>query len=555
MKTCKEFIRDRHIYIWLLFLGIMVYGKSVRFEYTYADDTQLLVVNQEFLSHLSNLPKLFTTEVFLSIPNAQLFYRPFLNVLFMVVFQIFPGGSPAIFHAVGILLHLSCVCLLFYFLRYLDCSRLKSALFASIFCVHPVLTSAVVWIPGYNDTLMTLFILVSSILFLKALKTKRRIFWVGHFLFFVCALLTKESAVVLPVLCIAFLYSEKQYNQKTRIKIAGGYGILVLGWVVIRNMVQRTFEIHQTTAEIIRSWVENLPAIFLYIGKVFVPLNYSNNPNFQDNTIWIGVLVGILFLALNEIGPSESRKYVLGGTGWFLLFLLPSFAAGTIFYEHRIYCSMVGFAIACPHIPFIRKASDNNRFLLCAAFFIIAGFAAVTFHREENFRNRFAYATEAFRSSPGRDESYGALAGYYLDQGNDAAAEKILLLGMSRNSSMFMVHRMYADILSRRGEYDRAVSEYETALRLEPLHLYTYINYGKLCLKTGQIDKAGRLWQRSVLINPEFILGYYYLANFYIHTKNNPDSAMIYVREIQQHGAVVMPELLEAVKAAQRGSR
>jgi len=67
-------------------------------------------------------------------------------------------------------------------------------------------------------------------------------------------------------------------------------------------------------------------------------------------------------------------------------------------------------------------------------------------------------------------------------------------------------------------------------------------------LEIGQIDAAAHLWKTTIQINPDYLLGYYYLANFYIHTKNDPDSAMIYVKQLQQRGETVLPELLNAIE-------
>jgi predicted Zn-dependent protease len=113
---------------------------------------------------------------------------------------------------------------------------------------------------------------------------------------------------------------------------------------------------------------------------------------------------------------------------------------------------------------------------------------------------------------------------------------------------MKTAHRMLGDILAHRNEYELAAQEYETYLRLDPLQLYTYIVYGKMCIDAGRIDDASRLWKTSVKINPNFILGYYYLANFYLRVKNDPDSAMTYAGQIQQRGVSVMPELLRAIQ-------
>jgi hypothetical protein len=69
-----------------------------------------------------------------------------------------------------------------------------------------------------------------------------------------------------------------------------------------------------------------------------------------------------------------------------------------------------------------------------------------------------------------------------------------------------------------------------------------------MCLSAGRNDDAARLWKRSVMINPHFLLGYYYLANFYVRVRNDPDSAMMYAKEIQRRGVAVMPELLRAMQ-------
>jgi hypothetical protein len=67
-------------------------------------------------------------------------------------------------------------------------------------------------------------------------------------------------------------------------------------------------------------------------------------------------------------------------------------------------------------------------------------------------------------------------------------------------------------------------------------------------LQEGSIDDAARLWKRAGSINPDFLLGYYYLANFYVHKKNEPDSATLFVRELQKRGVTVLPELIQAIE-------
>ena len=109
-------------------------------------------------------------------------------------------------------------------------------------------------------------------------------------------------------------------------------------------------------------------------------------------------------------------------------------------------------------------------------------------------------------------------------------------------------HRLLGDIYADRHNYALAAREYETAIRLNPYLLSTYINFAKLCLLLRRPEEAIQLWKRTVAINPEYPTGYYCLANFYLYTRNDPDSAMIYARQIQQRGVTVLPELLHDIQ-------
>ena len=75
-------------------------------------------------------------------------------------------------------------------------------MFALIFAVHPALNQAVAWIPGRNDSLLALFVLASALAFVRYVEN-RNWQWLGAYLALsLAALLTKESAVLLPLIFI-----------------------------------------------------------------------------------------------------------------------------------------------------------------------------------------------------------------------------------------------------------------------------------------------------------------------------------------------------------------
>ena len=542
-------LHDWHVVLAITVLILIVFGQSLTYEFTFHDDTQLLVVNQEFLSNLANIPKLFNSDVFISMSHPFFYYRPLLNLLFMIELQ-FEKDSTWLFHATNILLHLGCSVVLYFLFKELKMPKWTAGMAACIFCVHPINTSAVVWIPGRNDTLLTLFILSSFLFFLRWMDTKKLWQFVLHSALFFFALLTKESAVFFPLLCLSYgLYVRRETPERGKIIwMIVPYAVAIAVWLALRSLVHQSYELQYEGMPMISGWIKNLPALVFYYGKIVFPFNLSIFPNIEDHSLlWGGVsIVGILSLVLLQ---QPHRRAIYWGFAWSLFFLVPTLIGGQIFLEHRTYCALFGTLFAFTQF---RQAQnlDFSKISYQAGFTaIILLFSMLTMLHSAHYRNRLAYATSAYRLDPSIDESYSSLAGNYIDAGNDDAALKILQEGVSRNQHMRTVHRMVADILARRGQYVQAQREYEVSLKIEPLHLYTYINYGKMCLEEGYIDDTERLWKRAVSINPDFLLGYYYLANFYIHTKSNPDSAMIYVKEIQRHGAVVMPELLESIDA------
>ncbi len=542
-------IQDVYVYFLILLLAGIIYGKSIVYQYTYSDDIQLLVLNQKILSNLANIPKLFTTDVFISVTNPQVFYRPFLNLMFMLELQI-SNNSPVIFHITNILLHIGCCFLLFILFKQLKLSKPIAAAAALLFCAHPLNTSAIVWIPGGNDTLLTLLVLASFSMFLRALDTRRLWPLIGHLVLFFLALLTKESAVVLPLLCAAYVLFLKRetIERKRGVSIVVGYALLLALWFFLRSMVTRSFEIHQSLMSVLMNWTTNSPALVLYVGKAFLPFNLSIFPNLTDHSLVLGVISILAVVVLFFIRKPSTTRGIIWGLLWFFLFLAPSLTSGIIFHEHRAYCSFVGLLFAIAQMPLVQSIdfSKSSRVLGCVA--ILTVYSIVSMLHSEQFRNRTAYATSAYLSDPSVDVSSAGLAGLFLDERNDNEAERVLRAAIARDSTMKLVHRLLGDLYADRHEYVLAAGEYETSIRVDPLQLYAYIDYGKMCLETGRLDDAARLWKKTVIVNPEFLLGYYYLAIFYTHTRNDPDSAMIYVKQIQQRAGTVMPDLLHTIE-------
>ena len=67
------------------------------------------------------------------------------------------------------------------------------------------MTEAVAWIPGRNDSLLAVFALASWLCFLRAWAPGRWVSRMSHLVLWLCALLCKETAIALPIVCLAHL--------------------------------------------------------------------------------------------------------------------------------------------------------------------------------------------------------------------------------------------------------------------------------------------------------------------------------------------------------------
>lgn len=129
-------------------------------------------------------------------------YLPLTMMTYMSDFTI-GGYDPTVYHAVNLLYHLVNVLLVFQFIAMLTGGNaIASLVVAAIFAIHPMHVESVAWISGRKDVVSTLFVLLSMIAYLMYLGQKTSVRFYIALICFLCALLSKVSVIVLPLLLI-----------------------------------------------------------------------------------------------------------------------------------------------------------------------------------------------------------------------------------------------------------------------------------------------------------------------------------------------------------------
>ena len=209
----RIFLKEKRPYYWIFGLGFLVYFRSLFFKFSYLDDNVLILTNLFFLKNPANIFKTFTTQVFHILHTSAAYYRPMLTISFMIDSWL-GGANPFFYHLTNIIIHLTASSLVYLFFCKLKYKKNLAFIFALIFTVHPVLAQAVSWIPGRNDSLLTVFFLLSFIYLIKYVDQKKGKYGSLHLLFFFFSLFTKESAIFLPLMALFFLLIIRRENLK-----------------------------------------------------------------------------------------------------------------------------------------------------------------------------------------------------------------------------------------------------------------------------------------------------------------------------------------------------
>jgi protein O-mannosyl-transferase len=280
---------------WIFLAGFLLYIKSVGFGFTDLDDRILIIEYQPLIGKISNLPSLFKRGVFNE--TQDYYYRPVLMLSLMLDAQM-AGISPKFYHFVNIVLHLVSAGLFYLLLIKLKLRKTSAFLLALIFVVHPVLVQAIVWIPGRNDSLLAVFGLLSILYFIKYIEDKKVFHLLLHFFFLMISLLTKETAIGIPIICIVYFFvlNRQKKSISTWIYLIAAWFASIISWYMVRSLY--TISKSGILIGMISGPYEKFRVFMGYFGKIFFPFNLSVFPIAEDTTIACGLSAFVLLTGL-----------------------------------------------------------------------------------------------------------------------------------------------------------------------------------------------------------------------------------------------------------------
>lgn len=257
-------------------------------------------------------------------------YRPIEVLLHQFDIRVF-GDNPAGRHFTSLILHLLNVLLVYFLAWRLSKNYLVGFIGASLFAVfiiHSYSLSPVSWISGRVDTSVTLFYLISLILFIKSFDKESILYYLLSLAAFMISLMSKEMAISLPLIIglysVLFLkYKENDGWGKRNIYMFTvmlfiGIGIVIIGVLSNPNFAAKFLsKDHDLAAETIQKIIFFRDAFLIgggllaIISSIFLLfIKYSKTVNRFVTSIHYSIpffLVLYLYIIV--------RYLVLGGLG------------------------------------------------------------------------------------------------------------------------------------------------------------------------------------------------------------------------------------------------
>jgi tetratricopeptide (TPR) repeat protein len=504
--------------------GLALYAGALNNPFHYDDHHG--IVNNYALRDLSNVPRFFDPEegrkLFSPSEPLAVHYRPLLLTTYALNFAT-GGESPVGFHLLNIALHVLGALLLLALGRRLGLSPPFATGMALLFLASPFQTEAVNYVSARSSLLSGVLSLGAVLCFVRSRQGEaRRLGWLTGALFLaLCALLTKEVAVTVPLMFVLYdlLYPPRRserwgvhgYGLDFGLMAAGLAYLFAMGYASYFWRVLLGEEGPRGVGE--NLWIQARVLVEFVRMNVF-PTGLAIVHDFPGGFGPAAVACAVLLLAVTAAALALWRRVPLLAFGWgmFLLFLATTtlLPMNALLQESRAYGAAAGLYLAGAGLlqPLVRRflSTPGRRRAGIAAFLGVALlFAAGTAARNRVWASDLALWTDAVAKAPGDFRAHANLGTAYHATGDleRAVAEYRRAIAIfPREASV------WSDLggaLTALGRYDEARTALQSAMKAFERYAPAHFRYGILLAQTGDPDGARAAFERAIALVPSYV--------------------------------------------------
>ena len=481
-------------------------------------DDHVYVLNNQLIQHFSweKLKAVFTTA------HVNGTYSP-LVLLSWALNHNLHGTSPFGYHFLNLALHVLNTLLVFVLVRKLSDNASIAFGTALLFSIHPMNVEPVAWITGRKDVLYAFFTLTSLVLYTENVRTNSRkpFLFIASLLVFLLALLSKATAVILPILIVLTdILFNRQPNKKMVLEKLPFFGLAVLfGGLAFYAQSQTAALSEMHSASLIDSILAVGHSQLIYILKVVAPFKLSAFHPYPNSLLSVTSIIGIVIWLLALIGGGLLFKR--NGTsliGFGILFFLTSIfpvsqiipVGPAIVADRYAYVPYVGIFISLSaFVEFlVKKTSKMQVFVypVCCCFILFLGLCS--FNQAKTWKSDQTLWSNVIAHYPNCAKGYVNRGMYYTKMDDSKAALADFQKALNIEPTMVELHQQMGLLNQRLGQYHNAQEAFNKAIELnpfyEPARLNNALNYVYLNNRKMAISELTKLSD----ISPDYLLTY-----------------------------------------------
>ncbi|MCK5604882.1 tetratricopeptide repeat protein [Candidatus Pacearchaeota archaeon] len=482
-------ITDRYsaylICLILSFLVLAVFWPLTGYDFINYDDPEYVTSNPYVRDGLT-----FSGVVWAFTAGHASNWHPLTWLSHMVDCQIY-GLAAGGHHLTNILLHIANTLLLFLLLSRSTGSLWCSAFVAALFGLHPLSVESVAWVSERKNLLSVFWGLLTIGAYFDYVKTASLRRYLGVFILFSCALMTKPMLVTLPFVLLLLDYWPLCRQ---------GYGGQALRFLDKKIIIEKVpLFVLSGVSSIITLVVQKSGGSVIGLG-VIGPLERLSH----SCVFYIKYLANIIFpskLALlypHPFGSISVLEIV------FALLLLITITFLTVWFGRQYKYLLVGWlwflGSLIPVIGIVQVGrqgiADRYTYLPCVGIFIICSWG-------------FCQLAGRWRSIKVPMVMSSILILFILAMCSwgqvhywqDSLTVYQRTLAVTKDNAI--AHYNYANALYGKGRLDKAIFHYKQALQIEP-DVYTYNNLGCAFMDMGDFNGAVQCFRAALAIDPDF---------------------------------------------------
>ncbi len=515
-----------------------MYSNSIQNDYGF--DDQLITENFKQDKSTSNIFTSFSFEN--SAKNISFGYRPFVLFTFAIEHSLW-GDNPHLSHLINILLYAFICILIYYLLLQLFPGINKFVIFLTtiIFIINPLHTEPVNNIKSRDELLIAFFGIISLILYLKHLRSKKILPLLLIIVVSVLGILSKKDYVM--YLCVIPLVS-LIYSQKIVFKEIALSVLLIIIPLFVLGIFKRSFLDHSEAVRIYEyfenplyftGFFQRIPAglsiiifnllliilpfrLSLYYGYNYVPIHTWSNILPYFSLLLIAFLIFLFIRTLNK------KSYLSFGIGLLLINLLVIsniiIPIPGIIAERFLIIGTLGFSVIIAYFLYCLLANfkfikiDNSKTTIKQTALILILLLCIPFIYKTYSRN-FAWkntTTLLTKDIPHLERSAKAnelMGSIYISKYNKSKSISFLKKAEKNYKQCVNIYPKYPAAWNNLGylyfisnDLQNAEIAYKNALEYNVGNPNPPFNLALLNQKQGNIIEAKNYYLKAIEINP-----------------------------------------------------